>query len=83
MQIKSETEEKEARLQENRPLAEELLLRVVIHKEIFKTENGELFFWSSKHFIPLETTVKDYILFGDLHAIFSKREIKPKKTTSY
>ena len=55
---------------------EDLLLRVVIPKEIFKTENGELFFWSSKHYIPLETTVKDYILLGDLHAKFKKRDFK-------
>ncbi len=74
VQIRTEEEEKTARLEENRPLADELLLRVKIPKEIFKTENGEIFFWASKHFIPLETTVKDYILFGDLHAILAKRE---------
>gem|GEM_PF-1006888 len=74
VQIRSEEEEKSARMLENRPFADELLLRVKIPKEIFKTENGEIFFWASKHFVPLETTVKDYILFGDLHALFAKRE---------
>ncbi len=74
VQIKNEEEEKKARLEENRLFADELLLRVKIPKEIFKTENGEIFFWASKHFIPLETTVKDYILFGDLHALLAKRE---------
>jgi hypothetical protein len=77
VQIRTNEEEKEARLIENRPFADDFLLRVKIPKEIFKTENGEIFFWASKHYIPLETTVKDYILFGDLHAIFAKREFLP------
>ena len=50
-----------------------MLLKAVIPKEVFKTKNGELWFWISKHFIPLETTVKDYILLGDLHAVLVKR----------
>jgi hypothetical protein len=77
VQIQTNEEEKEARLIENRPFADDFLMRVVIPKEIFKTENGEIFFWSSKHYVPLETTVKDYILFGDLHALFNRREFSP------
>jgi hypothetical protein len=55
----------------------ELLLKAVIPKDVFKTENGELMFWVSKHLIPLETTVKDYILLGDLHAVLKERNFTP------
>ena len=54
----------------------EFLLKAIIPKEIFNTDTGELLFWSSEHLIPLETTVKDYILFGDLHAKLSHRVFK-------
>ena len=56
---------------------DELLLKAVIPKEVFKTEKGELMFWVSKHLIPLETTVKDYILLGDLHAVLKERNFTP------
>ena len=51
-----------------------MLLNIIVPKEIFKTETGELMVWSSKHYVPIETTVKDYILLGDLHARFTHRE---------
>jgi len=50
-----------------------LVLKVAVPKDVFKTKTGELLFWSSKHFIPLETTIKNYVAFGDLHAKFDKR----------
>jgi len=62
-----------------------LLLKVVIPKDVFKTKTGELIFWTSNHFIPLETTVKNYILLGHLHARFEKRVFNgssPKTSTS-
>lgn len=60
----------------NRTNDDEFLLKAIIPKEIFHTDTGELLFWSSEHLIPLETTVKDYILFGDLHAKLSHRVFK-------
>ena len=51
-----------------------MLLNIIVPKEIFKTETGELMVGSSKHYVPIETTVKDYILMGDLHARFTHRE---------
>lgn len=71
--IKTEKEEETVRIQQVRKKAEEILLRVIIPKEVFKTKTGELLFWSSKNYIPLETTVLDYVLLGDLHARFVKR----------
>jgi len=56
---------------------DEMLLKAIIPTEVFKTENGELMFWISKHLIPLETTVKDYILLGDLHAVLKERSFTP------
>jgi hypothetical protein len=53
---------------------DEMLLNIIVPKEIFKTETGKLMVWSSKHYVPIETTIKDYILLGDLHARFTHRE---------
>ncbi len=65
--INKAKEEEQTRNEENRPLGDEMLLKVMIPKDVFETENGELIFWASNNYIPLETTIKDYILFGDLH----------------
>ena len=73
--ISSEQEEEVFRAVEGREKKDELLLNIIVPKEIFETETGELMVWSSTHYIPVETTVKDYILLGDLHAIFTHREI--------
>ena len=73
--ISSEQEEEVFRTAEGREQKDELLLNIIVPKEIFKSKTGELMVWSSIHFIPVETTVKDYILLGDLHAIFTHREI--------
>jgi hypothetical protein len=51
-----------------------MLLNIIVPKEIIKTERGELMVWLSKHYVPVETTVKDYILLGDLHDRFTHRE---------
>ena len=67
------SKQKDFMSQEGRKNREEFLLKVIIPKEIFHTKTGELLFWSSKHLIPLETTVKDYILLGDLHAKLNRR----------
>ena len=72
--ILQETEQEKFRLEEERKKGDEMLLDVIVPKEIFKTKTGKITFWSSKHFIPIETTVKDYILLGDLHARFTYRE---------
>ncbi len=66
--INTEKEQEQFRIDENRPKNSELLLNVLIPKEVFKTQTGEMVFWTSKHYIPLETTIKDFILLGDLHA---------------
>jgi hypothetical protein len=65
--INTEEEQEEFRINTNRNKKDELLLKVTIPKDIFKTETGELTFWASNHYIPLETTIKDYLLLGDLH----------------
>lgn len=67
------------RIENSREKKNEILLKAVIPKEIFKSESGELWFWISRHLVPLETTIKDYILLGDLHARLAKRTYTPKK----
>lgn len=66
--ITTEQEQEKARINQSRSKNGELLMRVLIPKDVFKTESGEIIFWTSRHYIPLESTVKDYILLGDLHA---------------
>ena len=65
--ISTEEEQEQFRIEEERAKNNEMLLKVTIPKDVFKTETGELVFWSSNHYIPLETTIKDYLLLGDLH----------------
>ena len=72
--ILSEHDQEKYRLAEERKKGDEMLLNIIVPKEIFKTETGELMVWSSKHYVPIETTIKDYILLGDLHARFTHRE---------
>jgi len=73
--ISSEQEEEAFRVVEGREKKDELLLNIIVPKAIFQSTTGELMVWSSTHYIPVETTVKDYILLGDLHAKFTHREI--------
>lgn len=49
----------------------EYLITITIPKDVFKTKTGQLVFSTSRHLVPLETTVKDYVLLGDLHGVFS------------
>ena len=65
--INTEQEQEQFRISENRTKNNELLLKITVPKDVFKTETGELVFWTSRHYIPLETTIKDYLLLGDLH----------------
>lgn len=73
VQVKGNDEQEVVRVQQTRAKNEELLLKVIVPKEIFKTKTGSLLFWSSRHLIPLETTVMGYILLGDLRAEFVRR----------
>ncbi len=72
--IWSKPDQERFRIAEGREKKDELLFNIIVPKEIFKTKTGELRAWISKHYIPLETTVKDYILLGDLHARFIRRQ---------
>lgn len=64
---------KRVEFEEERPAGQDFLINVNIPKEIFKTKTGDLRFWSSRHYIPLETRIEDYALLGDLQARFKKR----------
>ena len=73
--ISSEQEEEVFRAVAGREKKDELLLNITVPKEIFQSKTGKLMVWSSTHYIPVEITVKDYILLGDLHAKFTHRKI--------
>ncbi len=55
------------------------LVKMQVPSDLFETENGELYFWASKHLIPLEAIYKDFILFGNLHFQLSRGTIDPRK----
>jgi len=55
------------------------LMKVEVPSDLFKTKNGELYYWTSEHLIPLEAIYKDFILFGDLHFRFSGGTIHRNK----
>ncbi|MDH5761491.1 MAG: DUF3108 domain-containing protein [Nitrospinota bacterium] len=65
--INTEEEQEKFRLKERRTKNDEMLLKVLIPKDVFNTQSGELVFWASNHYIPLETEIKGYVLLGDLH----------------
>ncbi|MBT5549060.1 MAG: DUF3108 domain-containing protein [Nitrospina sp.] len=75
--IWSEKDQERYRVEEEREKRKEFLINIVVPKEIFKSKSGELMVWTSKHYVPVETIVKDYILLGDLHARFTRREVRP------
>jgi len=59
----------------------EMLMKVQVPSDLFETKNGELYYWTSAHLIPLEAIYKDFILFGDLHFKFAKGTLQPGKMT--
>jgi len=67
-------EENKIRKKQGRKPSDDFLIDLLVPKNIFKSKSGRLRFWSSKHLIPIESTVKDYILLGDLHAVLNRRE---------
>lgn len=78
IQVRNLEEENKIRTEERRQSGEEFLIDLLVPKNIFKSKSGRLRFWSSKHLIPIETTIKDYLLLGDLQAVLNKRETPPK-----
>lgn len=72
--IREIEQENKIRIEQGRKPGDELLIDLLVPKNIFKTKSGRLRFWSSKHLIPIESTIKDYILLGDLHAVLNRRE---------
>jgi hypothetical protein len=71
-------EENKIRMEQGRNSGDEFLIDLLVPKNIFKSSSGRLRFWSSRHLIPIESKVKDYILLGDLHALLKKRETPPE-----
>ncbi len=74
--ILPDKEQEKIRKSQGRRKGDEYLLNVVIPKEVFKTDTGELLFWGSRHFIPLETKVLNYVLLGDLHVKLRERLVE-------
>jgi len=69
-----EQEEDEGKLRNSK-----ILVKMMVPSDLYETKNGELYYWASNHFIPTESLYKDFILFGDLHIKFVKREFHPKE----
>jgi hypothetical protein len=75
---RAEFEEKE----NGSEMGAKLLMKVLVPSDLFETENGELYFWSSDHYIPTEAIYKDFIMFGDLHIKFIKRTVDTDTTST-
>ncbi len=75
--VRSEKEARQAEEDDGSEPSNELFLDIKIPKEIFKTKTGTLLIRGSRHLVPTETQVKDYIALGDLRADFNHREFKP------
>jgi len=73
IQVQNSEETNNSRKAEGRHSEEDLLIDILVPKSIFKTKSGKIRLWASKHYIPLESIVKDYIFLGDLHVTFKKR----------
>jgi hypothetical protein len=56
-----------------------MLAKMKVPSDLFDTKKGDEYFWSSKHFIPLEAVYKDFILFGDLHIKLVKQVAPGRK----
>lgn len=74
--VHTEAEAERERQAIGRSAEGELLIDIIVPKKIFNTETGRIRLWSSPHLIPVESIIEDYILLGDLHANFSRREMK-------
>ncbi len=71
--LDDEEARRQRQIEDKQESSENWLLDIIVPKKVFITESGQLRFWSSKHFIPLETTIRDYILLGDLFGEFRGR----------
>ena len=80
VQILTDAERQQVEQEEGRSKLEssKLLVKMLVSSDLYETKNGELYYWASNHFIPTESIYKDFILFGDLHVKFVKREFRPK-----
>ena len=81
IEVRNSEVENQVRKEEGRKSSDDLLVDILVPKSIFKTESGIIRLWASKHYIPLESTIKDYIFLGDLHATFKSRIENPSEVT--
>ena len=56
-----------------------MLMKLKVPSDLFDTKEGDEYFWSSEHLIPLEAIYKDFFLFGDLHIKLVKQVIPGRK----
>ncbi len=73
VKILGEEEEKKQWKIEGKDPSQNWLFDIIVPKEVFITESGKLRFWSSKHLIPMETNIQDYILLGVLIGVLRGR----------
>jgi len=73
VKILGEEEEKKQWKIEGKTASQNWLFDIIVPKEVFITKSGKLRFWSSKHLIPMETNIQDYILLGDLIGVLRGR----------
>jgi len=73
VRVASREEEEERRGSERVKDQKEFFLRLLLDPEITRSKEGRIEGWLSKDFLPVEGTVKDVLLFGDVKGTLIKK----------
>lgn len=76
LQIVSREEEKKYRQKESVKTDKDFFLQFQVDRKDVSSGSGEIEGWLSSEAVPIKGTVKDVILFGDLHGELIERRIK-------
>jgi hypothetical protein len=72
VRVASKEEEEKKRKSEKRKEGKEYYIKLFLDKEITHSKEGLIEGWLSKELYPMEGTVKDVILFGDVKGTLIK-----------
>ncbi len=80
--VASKAEEDRVRASEQIEAGREYLIELSLDPEVVNSKEGAIEGWLSKDVYPVEGTIRDVILFGDVHGKMVKREPVPPHGTS-
>jgi len=77
VRVAGEEEEKKRKRSERSKDGKELLIKLILDPEVTHSKEGSIEGWLSKEFYPVEGTIKDVVLFGDVRGTLTKLIKKP------